>query len=52
MSACSVMSDSAVPWTVACQIPPSMECSKQEYWSGLPFPTPGNPPDPGIQSYL
>ena len=29
------------PWTVAHQAPPSMEFSKQEYWSGLPFPSPG-----------
>ena len=36
------------PWTVACQTPPSMEFSRQEYWSGLPFATPGNLPDPGI----
>ena len=36
------------PWTVACQAPLSMEFSKQEYWSGLPFPTPGDLPNPGI----
>ena len=30
------------------QAPPSMEFSRQEYWSGLPFPSPGNLPDPGI----
>ena len=36
-------------WTVACQAPPSMEFSRQEYWSGLPFPSPGNLPDPGIE---
>ena len=34
----------AIPWTVACQAPPS---SRQEYWSGLPFSSPGNLPDPG-----
>ena len=33
----SVMSDSATPWTVACQAPLSMGFSRQEYWSGLPF---------------
>ena len=33
-------------WTVAYQAPPSMGFSKQEYWSGLPFPSPGNLPDP------
>ena len=36
-------------WTVAHQAPLPMEFSKQEYWSGLPFPTPGDLPDPGIQ---
>ena len=35
--------------TVAQQTPLSMEFSKQEYWSGWPFPTPGNLPDPGIE---
>ena len=33
----------AIPWTVACQAPPSMEFSRQEYWSGLSFLSPGNP---------
>ena len=37
------------PWTVACQVPPSMGFSRQEYWSGLPFPSPGDLPDPGIE---
>ena len=37
------------PWTVARQAPPSMEFSRQEYWSGLPFPSPGNLPDPRIE---
>ena len=37
------------PWTVACQAPLSMGFSRQEYWSGLPFPSPGDLPDPGIQ---
>ena len=36
------------PWTVACQASPSMGFSRQEYWSGLPFPSPGDPPDQGI----
>ena len=36
-------------WTVAYQAPPSMEFSRQEYWSGLPFPFPGDLPDPGIE---
>ena len=44
-----VMFDSAIPWTVACQAPLSMEFSKQEYWSGLPFPSPGDLLDPGIE---
>ena len=37
------------PWTVAHQAPQSMEFSRQEYWSGLPFPSPGDLPDPGIK---
>ena len=37
------------PWTVACQVPQSMGFSRQEYWSGLPFPSPGDLPDPGIE---
>ena len=37
---CSVMSDSAIPWTVAYQAPPSIEFSRQKYWSGFPFPSP------------
>ena len=37
------------PWTVAYQAPPSMEFSGQECWSGLPFPSPGDLPDPGIE---
>ena len=43
------LSNSAIPWTVALQAPLSMEFSRQEYWSGLPFPSPGNLPDPGIE---
>ena len=39
----------ATPWTVAYQAPPSMEFSRQEYWSGLPFPSPGHLPDPGVE---
>ena len=38
------------PWTVACQAPLSMGFSRQEYWSGLPFPLPGDLPDPEIKS--
>ena len=36
-------------WTVARQAPLSMEFSRQEYWSGLPCPPPGDPPNPGIE---
>ena len=39
----------ATLWTVAHQAPPSMGFSRQEYWSGLPFPSPGDLPDPGIK---
>ena len=39
----------ATPWTVAHQAPPSMGFSRQESWSGLPFPSPGDLPDPGIE---
>ena len=39
----------ATLWTVACQAPPSMGFSKQEYWGGLPFPSPGDLPDPGLE---
>ena len=47
---CSVMCDSLQhPWTVAHQAPLSMEFSRQEYWSGLPFPSPGIFPKPGIK---
>ena len=45
----SHVQDFATPWTVACQAPLSMEFSRQEYWSGLPFLPPGHPADPGIE---
>ena len=45
----SVVSDSETPWTVAHQAPLSMEFSRQEHWSGLPFPTPGDLPDAEIE---
>ena len=46
----SVMSDSLwPPWTVAWQVPLSMEFSRQEYWGGFPFPFPGDLPDPEIE---
>ena len=41
----------ATPWTVAYQALPSMGFSRQEYWSGLPFPFPGYLPDPGIEPW-
>ena len=39
----------ATPWTVAHEAPPSMGFSRQEYWSGLPFISPGDIPNPGIK---
>ena len=39
------------PWTVAHQAPLSMGFSRQEYWSGLPFHSSGDPPDPGIKPW-
>ena len=39
----------AVPWTAAHQAPPPMGFSRQEYWSGLSFPSPGDLPNPGIK---
>ena len=38
------------PWTAALQAPQSMGFSRQEYWSGVPFPSPGDLPDPGIEA--
>ena len=38
-----------LPWTVACHAPLSMGCSRQEYYSGLPFPLPEDLPDSGIK---
>ena len=47
---CQVMSNSfATPWTVACQAPLSMGFPRQEYWSALLFPSPGDLPKPGIE---
>ena len=45
----AVVSDSATPWTVAHQAPLSMELSRREYWSGLPFPYPGDLSDSGVE---
>ena len=39
----------ATSWTIACKAPLSMGFSRQEYWSGLPFLSPGDPPDSGIE---
>ena len=38
-----------IPWTIACKAPKSVEFSGQEHWSGLPFPSPGDLPDPGTE---
>ena len=46
---CSVTFDSWIPWTVTRQAPLSMKFPSQEYWRGLPFPLPGDLPDPGIK---
>ena len=45
----SVISNFVTPWTVAHKLPLFIGFSKQEYWSGLPFPSPGDLPDPGIE---
>jgi len=37
------------PWAIACHAPPSMGFSRQEYWSGLPFPSPEDLPHPAIK---
>ena len=37
------------PWTVACQVPFSMGFPRREYWNVLPFPPPGDLPDPGVE---
>ena len=47
--ACLVVSDSATPWTIACQAPLSKGFFRQEHWNGLPFPPPGDLPDPRIK---
>ena len=49
---CSVVSDSATPGTVALKAPLSMEFSRKKYWSGSPFPSPGNLPNPRINPGL
>ena len=42
----------AGPWTIAHHAPLSMELSKQDYWSGMPFPIPGDLPDPGMEPHF
>ena len=49
---CSVVSDSETPWTIDCKTPLSMGFSRQECWSRLPCPSPGDLPDPGIEPGL
>ena len=49
MHVCSVVSNSATPWTAAHQAPLSVGLSRQDHWSGLTFPTPGDLSDPGIK---
>ena len=46
---CPTQSEVTTPWTIAYQAPSSVGFSRQEYWSGLPFPSPGDLPDPGIE---
>ena len=43
------MSDPAILWAIACQAPLFIRFSRQEYWSGLPCPFPGDLPDPGME---
>ena len=50
--ACSVMFDSVTPLTAAHQVPLSMEFPRQEYWRRLPFPSPGDLPDPGVSRWV
>ena len=50
MCVCSVVSDFVSPWTVAGKAPLSVGPSKQEYWSGLPFPSPGDILHSGIET--
>ena len=45
----SFVSNSVTPWSVAYQAPLTVGLSRQEYWNGLPFPSPGDLPNPGIK---
>ena len=47
---CPTLCHNSTPWTVARQASVSMGFSRQGYWGGLPFPSPGDLPDPGIES--
>ena len=47
---CLTLCNPLIPWTIACQTPLSMAFSRQEFWSGSPFPTPGDLPDSGIEA--
>ena len=47
----SVLSDSVIPWTIAHLAPLSMGFPRQAYWSGLPFPPPGDLPEPGMETF-
>ena len=47
---CPVTPDFVTPWTVVHQAPLFMEFFRQEFWSGLPFPSPGDLPDPRVKS--
>ena len=49
MLSCSVVLNFAPPWTIACKSPLSVGFSRQKYWSGLPYPPPGDLPNPGIK---
>ena len=49
MSMLSVVSNFATPWTITHHASLSVDFSRQEYWSGLPFPPPGDLPDPGME---
>ena len=49
MLGCNVVSDFATLLTITCQTPLSVKFFRQEYWSGLPFPIPGDPPKPEIE---
>ena len=51
MCVCSFAFDSLTPWIVTYQVPLSLKFSRQEYWSGLPFLSAGDLPNPGVESW-